>query len=76
MGTPCIVLREETEWRELIEARWNKLVPPQNSDLLYRESLHLLQQHKETETSPYGKGDAAVKIAKIVYKYLSEFVHF
>src|SRR5207249_727034 len=28
--TPCVTLREETEWPELIDLNWNRLAPPKD----------------------------------------------
>lgn len=33
-GVPCVILREETEWVELVEARWNTLCPPTSPDII------------------------------------------
>lgn len=60
-GVPCVTLRQETEWTELVELGWNTLAPPLHSDIAYeiRESIGRLGR----AGSPYGDGDAAVKIS-------------
>jgi UDP-GlcNAc3NAcA epimerase len=40
---PCVTLREETEWVELVELGWNRLVPPTSVDAVvdgHRSALH------------------------------------
>lgn len=60
---PCVTLREETEWVELVEAGWNRLVSPYHKD-----GIAVVQKMVELsamEHEPlYGFGDAALKIVK------------
>lgn len=59
---PCITLRDETEWVEVVDLGWNQIVPPVNSDKIYRCCLATLDNHQACEGNPYGNGDAAQKI--------------
>ncbi len=60
---PCVTLRDETEWMELIDAGWNRLAPPLNSDAIIvavEQSLGVVGQ----AVQPYGKGDTAKRIVE------------
>lgn len=61
---PCITLRDETEWVELLECGWNRLVPPVcESDIVSGVQRALDEggpQHWPEFL--YGDGDAATKI--------------
>lgn len=62
---PCITLRDETEWVELVEHGWNQLCSP-------KDKFSLLDYLDKQPTSSskiinlYGNGDAAVKIVEIL----------
>lgn len=58
---PCVTLRDETEWVELLEAGWNRLAPPVDSNLI-RKTIEAAMGSKGSHVSPYGQGDAAAKI--------------
>lgn len=60
---PCVTLRNETEWVELVELGWNRVVPPDNPEAIYSQVISALDT-KGQEASPYGWGDASCHIVK------------
>jgi UDP-GlcNAc3NAcA epimerase len=64
VGTPCITLREETEWPETTAGGWNVLVGTHTeaiSAALARPRPAVLQEN------PFGHGDAAERIAATLH---------
>lgn len=61
--TPCVTLRDETEWVELVELGWNQLVSPLDSKEIRQSVLKAMQPRaRDVIAKPYGNGDAAKKI--------------
>lgn len=59
--TPCVTLRDETEWSELVDAGWNRLVPPINIDAI-SSAVTLAIGSQGGDISPYGSGNASALI--------------
>lgn len=59
---PCVTLRDETEWVELLEAGWNRLAPPVHSDDIV-STIMAAWGTAGQDVELYGQGDAAQKIA-------------
>jgi UDP-GlcNAc3NAcA epimerase len=60
LQTPCVTLREETEWVETLEGGWNQLVGV-NEEAIVRASTSDLPT--VSQKKPYGDGDASLRIA-------------
>jgi len=60
-GVPCVTLRDETEWVELVESGWNRLAPPADASSMKRAIAGALGSRGE-DIAPYGDGNAAGKI--------------
>lgn len=61
-GVPCVTLRDETEWTELVEAGWNRLAPPGRADIA--EAMKSAQMSRGKSILPYGTGNAAALIVE------------
>lgn len=59
---PCITVREETEWNELVAAGWNRLAPPRDGEGFAAMVLAAVGCHGE-EVQPYGDGHSSQAIA-------------
>lgn len=59
---PCITLRDETEWVELVQAGWNRLVPPEDAGAV-QAALEVALGSRGQDVRPYGTGDAARRVA-------------
>jgi UDP-GlcNAc3NAcA epimerase len=62
-GIPCVTLRTETEWTELVEAGWNQVVGLDEGRI-----LAAVKEWKPAGARPslYGKGDASERIADLL----------
>lgn len=64
-GIPCVTLRDETEWTELVEGGWNKLVPLKNSDTVARLIIDSCGSRGEL-IQPYGQGDTSYRVVNFL----------
>jgi UDP-GlcNAc3NAcA epimerase len=58
---PCVTLRDETEWVELVDAGWNRLVVP-DSALKIKDQIIKAVGSFGKNIQPYGDGTAASQI--------------
>lgn len=67
LGVPCVTVRTETEWLELLDAGWNRLANPSDPSSIPHAVEKMLGAEKQL-ASPnlYGDGNAAEKMANIL----------
>jgi UDP-GlcNAc3NAcA epimerase len=63
---PCVILRDQTEWTELVELGWNVIVPPISASAVAGAIFANLDR-RGREAEPYGDGTASSAIATILY---------
>lgn len=59
---PCVTLRDQTEWTELVDSGWNRLVTITDCDDIKSKTIEALDEYGD-DIHPYGDGHAAEKIA-------------
>jgi UDP-GlcNAc3NAcA epimerase len=69
-NVPCITLRDETEWVELIEAGMNLLVGADKGRIVQGIS-RMIKKEIDNSSKIYGQGDAAEKVVELLAEWLT-----
>ena len=67
MGTPCITIRKNTEWKETIEKKVNFLMPL-SKPFRYDKIKKIMKLNFKAKKSLYGNGKAVENICRIISK--------
>ncbi|PIS27265.1 MAG: UDP-N-acetylglucosamine 2-epimerase (non-hydrolyzing) [Candidatus Marinimicrobia bacterium CG08_land_8_20_14_0_20_45_22] len=65
-GVPCLVLRPETEWVELVEQGWAKLIPNLRDFQRIPAEIERFADFHSESTTLFGDGNASRKISQIL----------
>ena len=71
--TPCLTLRDETEWTELVTSGWNRLLTPSDPQEISAIALSTIG-HVGVSVQPYGSGDTAEQICRALESYFESGV--
>ena len=63
--TPCITLRDVTEWVETVEAGWNQVVGTRSGDIIYA----IGQINEGNPIDEYGSGESGKAMISLMLKY-------
>lgn len=62
--TPVVVMRDETEWSELVAMGWAKIAPPVSAKTVIEAAIAMEGACGDMQNRPYGDGAAAQKIVE------------
>lgn len=65
---PCVTLRSETEWIELVRLGWNALAPMDSSEAIAAQITAAIHCKPASREKPYGEGNSAARILEILTK--------
>jgi UDP-GlcNAc3NAcA epimerase len=68
-SVPCVTLRTETEWQELLDMAWNRLAPPDSPDVVSSAILDGLDREPKGTPNLYGDGHASEQIAQLLIEW-------
>ena len=68
LDTPCVTMRDETEWVETVESGWNVVVGA-DSKAIERELASI--EPPIVKSTPYGNGDAAERIVTVLESFVT-----
>ena len=68
LNTPCITIRNQTEWVETLNDGYNVLAKPDYDDL-YNKIMNSGIDKSKNKINYYGDGNAAQKIVDILEKF-------
>ncbi len=66
---PCVTVRDETEWVELVDIGWNKVVSPTSSSPIVNVIRGALLKYDGLDASPYGDGAASGKVVQCIAEF-------
>lgn len=68
---PCVTMRDETEWTETIDLKWNILVGADKEKIIENTKNFFEASPKILPDQPYGDGSASNKIINEIHKYFN-----
>lgn len=69
-GVPCVTIREQTEWVELVEMGWNRLASPDSAEEISQSIAAALGTTGDQDKKPYGSGNASGLVAEAMLKLI------
>ena len=69
LGVPSIFIADSIVWQELLEQDWTLLVPPMNAESIILHYKKIKNKVEKRTLNGFGAGDAAIKIAKVLYNF-------
>jgi len=70
LKTPCITLRNETEWNQTLEFGWNRLVKVERNSMMNLPEILKNIPLPKKYVYIFGKGDASIKILKKIEEFI------